>query len=151
MPATSYKIGEAAKLLQLQSFTLRFWETEFPQLRPGRTEKGQRLYSEADLELLRRIRHLLHERGLTIEGARKILQGRSESFPPAPPGQPAQDDEFADLGEGPGKPLQGILVQPSRPAAPFPSGQAEARGVLSRTLEELRGISALLRRGGPTA
>ena len=148
MPDPSYKIGEAAKLLQLQSFTLRFWETEFPQLRPARTEKGQRLYSEADLELLRRIRHLLHERGLTIEGARKILQGRSESFSP---GQPVQDDEFADLGEAPGKPLQGILVQPSRPAASFPAGQTEARSVLSRTLEELKDIRALLRRGGPFA
>ncbi|MDR2892584.1 MAG: MerR family transcriptional regulator [Deltaproteobacteria bacterium] len=73
MPEKTYKIGEAAQLLNLKSYVLRFWETEFPQLNPLRTESGQRLYSEQDLVLLGRIRHLLHERGLTIEGARKIL------------------------------------------------------------------------------
>ena len=73
MPGKIYKIGEAAQLLGLKSYVLRFWESEFPQLNPTRTESGQRLYSEQDLDLLRRIRSLLHERGLTIEGARKVL------------------------------------------------------------------------------
>lgn len=79
MSGRTYKIGEAAQLLNLKSYVLRFWETEFPQLTPIRTEKGQRLYSESDLELLKFIRHLLHERGLTIEGARKVLQSRNEN------------------------------------------------------------------------
>ncbi len=69
----TYKIGEAAALLNLKTYVLRFWETEFSQIKPLRTEKGQRLYSEEDVSLLRRIRHLLHDRGLTIEGARKAL------------------------------------------------------------------------------
>lgn len=69
----TYRIGEVAKILQLKSYVLRFWETEFPQLKPSRTDKGQRLYSEKDVELLRSIQHLLHERGLTIDGARKEL------------------------------------------------------------------------------
>ncbi len=69
----TYRIGEAARMLQLKSYVLRFWETEFPQLKPLRTEKGQRLYTEKDIELLHSIRHLLHERGLTIDGARKEL------------------------------------------------------------------------------
>lgn len=73
MSGQIYKIGEAAQLLGLKSYVLRFWESEFPQLNPTRTESGQRLYSEQDIGLLRRIRHLLHERGLTIEGARKAL------------------------------------------------------------------------------
>ncbi len=68
-----YKIGEAAELLKLKSYVLRFWEMEFPQLAPTRTQTGQRLYTEKDLSVLKRIRHLLHERGLTIEGARKLL------------------------------------------------------------------------------
>lgn len=79
MSGRTYKIGEAAQLLNLKSYVLRFWETEFPQLDPIRTEKGQRLYSENDLELLKFIRHLLHERGLTIEGARKVLQSRLDN------------------------------------------------------------------------
>lgn len=69
----TYKIGEAAALLNLKTYVLRFWETEFAQINPLRTEKGQRLYSEEDLTLLRRIQHLLHDRGMTIEGARKTL------------------------------------------------------------------------------
>lgn len=69
----TYKIGEAAALLKLKSYVLRFWETEFPQLEPRRTDKGQRYYTEEDLELLSRIRYLLHERGLTIEGARRLM------------------------------------------------------------------------------
>lgn len=73
----TYRIGEVAKMLQLKSYVLRFWETEFPQLSPSRTEKGQRLYTEKDVELLRSIRHLLHERGLTIDGARKELTAQS--------------------------------------------------------------------------
>ena len=68
-----YKIGEAAALLELKAYVLRFWETEFPQLIPVRTDKGQRMYSEDNIRLLRRIKHLLHEQGLTIEGARRAL------------------------------------------------------------------------------
>jgi len=76
--ARTYRIGEVARMLQLKSYVLRFWETEFPQLSPSRTEKGQRLYTEKDVELLRSIRHLLHERGLTIDGARKELAAHSQ-------------------------------------------------------------------------
>lgn len=60
MEEKTYRIGEAAELLNLKTYVLRFWETEFPQLDPLRTEKGQRLYSERDIAVLRRIRHLLH-------------------------------------------------------------------------------------------
>ncbi len=79
MAERTYRIGEAASLLNLKTYVLRFWETEFPQLVPLRTEKGQRLYTEADLALLRRIRFLLHERGLTIEGARRMLAERGSA------------------------------------------------------------------------
>ena len=73
MTGKLYRIGEAAALLDLKSYVLRFWETEFPQLEPVRTEKGQRLYTEEHIELLKLIKKLLHERGLTIDGARRIL------------------------------------------------------------------------------
>ena len=69
----TYKIGEVAAKLNLKTYVLRFWETEFPQIEPLRTEKGQRLYNKEHVGILRRIRHLLHERGLTIDGARKVL------------------------------------------------------------------------------
>lgn len=71
----TYRIGEVAEMLNLKTYVLRFWETEFPQLAPERTESGQRLYTLADVGILRRIRQLLHAQGMTIEGARRVLAG----------------------------------------------------------------------------
>ncbi len=68
-----YRIGKAADLLGLNTSVLRYWETEFPQVVPVRTEKGQRLYTEEHLYILRRIQELLYKEGLTIEGAKKRL------------------------------------------------------------------------------
>lgn len=65
-----YKIGEAARILGVEPYVLRFWESEFEQLVPGRTVKGQRQYNEFHLNLLRRIKKLLYEERVTIEGAR---------------------------------------------------------------------------------
>ncbi|MBR4742516.1 MAG: MerR family transcriptional regulator [Desulfovibrio sp.] len=69
-----YRIGEVAELLELKSYVLRFWESEFPQLAPMRTDKGQRLYSEDHIELLKKIKQLLHQQGMTIDGARRLLE-----------------------------------------------------------------------------
>lgn len=68
-----YKIGQAAKLVGLKSYVLRFWEGEFEQLEPIRTPSGQRLYNDGHIALISRIKRLLHDEGLTIEGARKRL------------------------------------------------------------------------------
>lgn len=73
MPPKTYRIGQAADLLELKPYVLRYWETEFPQLAPIRTSKGQRLYTEDHIQLLKRIQALLHEEGMTIEGARRKL------------------------------------------------------------------------------
>ena len=82
-PDNTYRIGEVAELLDLKTHVLRFWETEFPQLAPLRTGKGQRLYTEENVALLRRIRQLLHEQGMTIEGARRVLAGSRGGRKPA--------------------------------------------------------------------
>ena len=88
-PGRMYRIGEAARELDLQTSVLRFWEGEVPGLQPVRTPKGQRLYTERDMELLRKIRSLLHEQGMTIEGARRVLAGASPSAAPAAGSRPA--------------------------------------------------------------
>ena len=70
----TYKIGQAAKLLDVKPFVLRFWESEFRHvLVPVRTPAGQRAYTEANVALVREIKRLLYEEGLTIEGAKKRL------------------------------------------------------------------------------
>lgn len=69
-----YRIGDAADLLEIKTHTLRFWESQFEQVIPVRSAKGQRVYTETHLILLRRIKHLLYDCGMTIEGVRKVLE-----------------------------------------------------------------------------
>jgi len=67
------RIGQVARRLGVETYVLRFWEEEFPQLKAARTAKGQRYYTREHLCLLERIRHLLYEEKLTIKGARQKL------------------------------------------------------------------------------
>lgn len=68
-----FRIGEVAKLCGVETYVLRFWETEFPQMRPNKSGTGQRLYRKRDVELALRVKRLLHDEGYTIAGARQVL------------------------------------------------------------------------------
>jgi DNA-binding transcriptional MerR regulator len=68
-----YTIDEVSDLAGLKAHVLRYWETEFPQLKPERTRANQRLYRQKDLDLILHIKKLVHERGFTLQGARKQL------------------------------------------------------------------------------
>jgi DNA-binding transcriptional MerR regulator len=68
------KIGEAAKLLGVEAYVLRFWETQFPFLRPRHAHSKHRFYGAQDLQTLRLIKRLLHEERFTIEGAKKYIR-----------------------------------------------------------------------------
>lgn len=76
-----HKIGEACKILDVKPFVLRYWETEFPFLNPEKSKSGQRIYSQPDLEIIRRINKLLNVEGYTIAGARKKLRTELEAGP----------------------------------------------------------------------
>ncbi|MFZ0321452.1 MAG: MerR family transcriptional regulator [Candidatus Sulfotelmatobacter sp.] len=71
-----FRIGEVATLCRLPAYVLRFWESEFPQLKPVKSSTGQRMYRRRDVESVLRIKQLLYEQGFTIVGAR--LQLRTE-------------------------------------------------------------------------
>jgi DNA-binding transcriptional MerR regulator len=73
-----FRIGEAARLCGVEAYVLRFWETEFPQLRPNKGGTGQRLYRKRDVELALRIKQLVHQEGYTIAGARQVLATESK-------------------------------------------------------------------------
>ena len=73
-----FKIGEVSEISGLPSHVLRFWESEFKKIRPRRTESGQRSYTRKDIETILEIKHLLHDKKFTLEGARKYLNARSE-------------------------------------------------------------------------
>lgn len=68
-----FRIGEVARLCGVPAYVLRFWETEFPQLRPHKGGTGQRLYRKRDVELVLEIKHLLYDEKFTIPGARRAL------------------------------------------------------------------------------
>ncbi len=80
-----FKIGEVSKLTRLPAYVLRFWENEFTCIKPKRTSSGQRLYRRGDVEMVFKIRHLLHERKFTIEGARQYLSKQKSGQPKKEP------------------------------------------------------------------
>ena len=72
-----YRIGEVSRLTGLEPYVLRYWETEFPQLKPNKGRSGQRLYSKKDIDNILHIKQLLYKDGFTIAGARKKLNGKT--------------------------------------------------------------------------
>ena len=70
-----FSIGEVSEITNLPAYVLRFWEDKFPFLRPQKSRGGHRRYQKKDIELILKIKELLYDRGYTIEGARKELEG----------------------------------------------------------------------------
>ena len=87
-----YSIGEVRAITGLEPYVLRYWETEFSQLKPKKNSGGQRAYQRKDIELILRIKELLYEQGYTIKGARSVLRGERHGK-----GAPAAADD--DLGK----------------------------------------------------
>jgi len=71
---TYYSISEVAERLRVRPHVLRYWETQFPMLRPRKGRSGSRMYRQRELALLERIRTLLYEKGFTLKGARRRLR-----------------------------------------------------------------------------
>jgi DNA-binding transcriptional MerR regulator len=74
-----FRIGEVSRLCRLPAYVLRFWETEFPQLKPTKSSTGQRMYRRRDLENVLRIKTLLYDQGFTIAGARQQLRTEAKA------------------------------------------------------------------------
>jgi DNA-binding transcriptional MerR regulator len=69
-----FRIGDVARICEVPAYVLRFWETEFPQLKPNKGGTGQRLYRKRDVEMALRIKSLLYDQGYTIPGARQVFK-----------------------------------------------------------------------------
>jgi len=80
-----FRIGEVARLCRLPAYVLRFWETEFPQLKPVKSSTGQRMYRHKDVESVLQIKKLLYEEGFTIAGARQHLRTEVKGDKKQPP------------------------------------------------------------------
>ena len=68
-----YSIGEVSKMVGLKSYVLRYWETEFKQLSPPKNRAGNRTYRKKDIDLIIKIKDLLHVKKFTIDGARSVI------------------------------------------------------------------------------
>ena len=87
----SFRIGEAAKILSIKPYILRYWESEFEQLRPGKMENKQRLYFHKDIETLLLIKKLLYKDGYSIRGAKQALKSLNQEFKTAKKNYYAKD------------------------------------------------------------
>ena len=128
-----FRIGEVSKLTGLPAYVLRFWETEFPQLKPAKGNTGQRMYRQRDVELALRIKSLVHEQGYTLAGARDLLKAEAKPAraqmtllaPPRP-----DKDELKKIRQG----LREILailrapIRPKRARARESAGSSHAAG-----------------------
>jgi DNA-binding transcriptional MerR regulator len=111
-----FKIGEAAKIVGVKPYVLRYWETEFSVIRPGKTRSQHRLYRRRDVEALLEIKRLLHNERYTIEGAKRRLKATA---------RPA--------------------AQEPRPQLSLPLGERTYRNALVRLRRDLEALYELLR------
>jgi DNA-binding transcriptional MerR regulator len=120
-----FKIGDVARICELETYVLRFWETQFPQLKPNKSGTGQRLYRRRDVELILEIKRLVHGEGYTLTGARQALeqahhhpdrQGAPQSSLPLPAGDPGNrtDAVAAAIGHARAelREIAGLLASP---------------------------------------
>jgi DNA-binding transcriptional MerR regulator len=74
-----FKIGEVAKLIGVKPHVIRYWESEFPSIRPRKNPSGQRIYAKADIEAIVEIKNLLYNERYTISGAKQMLARQGET------------------------------------------------------------------------
>ena len=117
-----YSISEVSEITGLEPYVLRFWEAEFPILKPRKNKKGHRTYRKKDIEQIFQIKELLYEHKYTIPGAREVLAGRKPS-PAAKVAAPAS--------------------APSPAANPAPAGPDDTE-LLERIHRELTDLTAVL-------
>jgi len=87
-----FKIGDVARICGVETYVLRFWESQFPQLRPNKSGTGQRLYRKRDVELALEIKRLVHAQGYTLAGARQALEGGGRKAAAASNAEPMRAD-----------------------------------------------------------
>jgi len=126
-----FRIGEVSELAELPTYVLRFWETEFSQLKPTKGSTGQRMYRRKDVEYVIQIRKLLYEDGFTIAGAREKLREELRSNRPEGNSSPALAQT-----ESP--------VTLSFPAPPAPAHKAQPTEELQSVRRQLRDVLSLL-------
>ncbi|HWE86312.1 MAG TPA: MerR family transcriptional regulator [Terracidiphilus sp.] len=126
-----FKIGDVARICGVEAYVLRFWETQFPQLKPNKSGTGQRLYRRRDVEMVLEVQRLLHKEGFTIPGARHALEGAARH--PTPELRPAPE------------------LRPPPELRPAPSRPDATKAAILQARAELKEIAAMLANPQPAA
>jgi DNA-binding transcriptional MerR regulator len=121
-----FKIGDVARICKVETYVLRFWETQFPQLKPNKSGTGQRLYRRHDVELALKIKHLVHSEGYTLSGARQTLEQSHRQHTSHPDTQP---DPQARLPLSVVSEVQPISTQTDDVASTIAHARAELREI----------------------
>lgn len=136
-----FRIGEVARLCGVETSVLRFWESAFPQLRPGKGDTGQRRFRRRDVETALRIRKLLYTDGYTIAGARQLLREAS----PIAPRRAEPHPPVSAKTDGATRPAEQPSLDLAFPAAvPSPSAPTSQALLLLDLREQMRELHALL-------
>ncbi|MBZ0178577.1 MAG: MerR family transcriptional regulator [Melioribacteraceae bacterium] len=117
-----YSISEVSKLTDLEQYILRYWETEFDQLKPAKNRAGNRIYTSKDIKIILQIKHLLRKEKYTIEGAKKILSEMQQ-----------KDSDIAPLELNIPEPKPSITSTPQKL-----NRKQETRSINKKDLEEIR-------------
>lgn len=117
-----YSISEVSKITSIEQYVLRYWETEFEQLKPQKNRAGNRIYTNKDIQLILHIKNLLRERKYTIEGAKKIL----ENYLPDKILQQSSESENSEI----------VSLEPTT--------AKKEKSTLNKDLEEVKSILELL-------
>ena len=136
-----FRIGEVAKLCDVPAYVLRFWESEFPQLKPHKGGTGQRLYRRRDVEMALRIKSLLYSEGYTIPGARQVFKAELKQKEPQlaliDNGVPNIDTRQLRKLQKDLRDLHAILSKPTVRAAVHPIRTSRNPSAPRRTAEKL--------------
>jgi DNA-binding transcriptional MerR regulator len=119
-----FKIGDVARICQVKAYVLRFWETQFPQLKPNKSGTGQRLYRRHDVELALKIKRLVHTEGYTLSGARQALEQSHRQPNPEPQPDPQSRLPLTIVGE-----TQPISAQTEDVASTIAHARSELREI----------------------
>jgi DNA-binding transcriptional MerR regulator len=137
-----FRIGDVARLCEVPAYVLRFWETEFPNLKPNKGGTGQRLYRRKEVEIALRIKHLLYDLGYTIPGARQVF--KSDAAAKEASREPVilgEAETQLPRGSAPSKEPESAQAATNLSTFPTP---APDRARLQELREELRALHAQL-------
>jgi len=98
-----YSISEVSRITGIEQYVLRYWESEFEDLKPQKNRAGNRIYTNKDIQLIIKITTLLREKKYTIEGARKILESKGSSDTPKLKPELSESFEHEDTDSSPDK------------------------------------------------